>query len=363
MMNALLVLALLAQDADLSVTGKAMRQDKDYELTVSGKGKALQDQEIVSLRFRRLANRVNWADGAIVTETADDGIDRVAKVEHQAFVHAEAFPAAGEVEVHVGVGAPETSASRQFHRVFRTASPAETAHAIGSDAAAADAAIHGLARMLDDVEALQNEPPPKRQQRLQKRVDWRKHAYRQEVATSSLSASARALSQWMDDLDAAAELERSGKDLSGMLSTLTGTPFSRAEARNQLSAIEAVSLRERGLLIVREIEAVARGIAAAVSAGDARAWGRQDKEFTRTLELLRENDARFRGALSGGRYAALVDLPGGTLDDLIVQTVEYLQAAAACIRCTPSSSADVDDLGRKVLERAASFEVRIRTQP
>ena len=363
MMNALLVLALLCQDADLSVAGKAKRHDKDYELTVSGKGKALQDQDAVTLRFRRLANRVNWADGAIVTETVDDEIGRVAKVEHQTFVHAEPFPAAGEVELHVGVGAPETANARQVHRVFRVASLTEMAHAIGSDAAAIDAALRGLGRLLDDVEALKNDPPMKRQQRLQKRVDWRKNAYREEISASSLSASARALSLWMDDLDAAAELERSGKDLSGMLSTLTGKPFAREDARNQLSVIEAVSLRERGLLIVRELEAVAREIAAAVSAGDAKTWARHDKEFTRTLEMLRENDGKFRGAPSGGRYAALVDLPGGTLDELIVQTIEYLQAAASCIHCAPSSSTDFDNLGRTLMDRAAAFEVKIRTQP
>ena len=64
MINALLVLALVAQD-DVAVTGKGRREGGEYELTVSGKGKGLQGQQSVTLKFRRLANRVNWEDGAI----------------------------------------------------------------------------------------------------------------------------------------------------------------------------------------------------------------------------------------------------------------------------------------------------------
>lgn len=365
MMNALLVLSLLCQDADLSVSGKAGRHDKDFELTVSGKGRALQDLEFVHLRFRALANRLHWADGAIVTEAADEDVGRVAKVEHQAFTHVEAFAAAGEVEVRIRLGAADggPSDATQIHRVFRTATLPETAHAIGADADAFDAALRGVRRMLEDVDALKNEPAPpmKRQGRLQKRVDWRRNAYRQALASSSLGASARALSQWMDDMDGAVELERTGKDPSGMISTLTGKPFAWDEARTQLSAIEAASLRERALLIVREVQAVAREIGAAVSIGDEKSWNRKDKEFTRTLEQLRQNDGKVRGGAAGGRYAALVDLGSGSVDDLIVEAIAYLQAAAGCLRCT-GATGDVEELGRKLLDRASAFEVKIRTQ-
>lgn len=366
MMNALLVLALLCQDGDLSVSGKAKRQDKEYELTVSGKGKSLQDQEMVTLRFRRLANRLHWADGTLVTEAVDDEIRRVAKVEHQAFVHAEHFPTAGEVELHIGLGNPESGGaeSRQVHRVYRVASLSEEAHAIGNDAAAFDAAVQGVRKLLDDVEALKKETtaPMKKQGRLQKRIDWRKNAYRQEIAHSYLSASARALTQWLEDVENASELEHAGKDTSAMISSLTGKPFTWDEARVQLSAIEAASLRERALLIVREIEAVGREITTAVAAADLRAWTHHDKEFTKAFEMLRAADGKFRGSPSGGRYAALVDLSSGTLDDLIVEAMCYLQAASSCIHCAPSSTTDFEELGRKLMDRAAAFEVRIRTQ-
>lgn len=363
MMHALLVLALLGQDADLSVEGRAKRHDKDYELTIVGRGGALRDQEFVHLRFRRLANRLNWADGAIVTEAVDEDAGRVAKVESQFFSHVEAFAAPGEVEVHVRVGGAEGGPTdvRQPHRVLRVATPAETAHAIGADAAAFDAALRGVRRMLEDVDALKKEAPMKRQSRLQKRVDWRKNAYRQEAAASFLSASARALGQWMDDVEAATELERSGKDLSGMISGLTGRPFSWDEVRPQLGVIETASLRERALLLVREIGTVARDIASAVSAADEKSWSRKDKEFSRVLGMLRESDGQFRATILGGRYAALADLDSGTIDDLVVEAVAYLQAAAGCVRCAGSTN-DFEELGRKLLDRAAAFEVKIRTQ-
>jgi len=361
MMNALLVLALLTQDADLSVTGKAKREDKEYELTVSGRGKSLQDHDQVRLRFTRFANRVNWSDGAIVTEAVDDDSERVAPVEKQAFTHPERFRTAGEVEVRIGLG-PE---GFQVRRILRAASPHETAHAIVSDAKQIDAVLLAAGRMLADLEALKKDPAPpmKRQGRLQKRVEWRKNASRQEIAHSFLSASAQALERWMDDVEHLAELEQAGKDNAGLLSSLSGKPFTGEEAKAQLSTIEAVSLRERALLIVREVVALGRDIAAAVSAGDAASFARKDKEFTKTVEMLREADGVFRKAPSGGRYAALVDLNGSTIDDLVIEAAGYLQAAAGCIHCTPSSVSDFDDLGRKLMDRAAAFEVRIRTQP
>ncbi|HZF00026.1 MAG TPA: hypothetical protein VE981_23660 [Planctomycetota bacterium] len=366
-MNAVLIMALLCQDADLSVTGKAKRQDKEYELTVAGKGRALNDQEIVSLHFRRLGNRVHWPDGMLVTEPIDEEIGRVAHVENQSFTHAEKFATAGEVEVRIGVANPEGGPSepRQIRRVFRTASLPEEAHALVTDAKEFDAALRGVRRILDDVDTMKAEPMPpvKKQGRLQKRIDWRKNAYRQQVADSSLTASARALALWMDDVENATELEQSGKDAAGMISALSGTPFSWADARNRLLTLEAVSLRERALLIVREIEELAREITSAGSSGDGHRWARLEKELSRTLEMLKEADHGFREGIAGGHYASLVDLPQGTVADLIQETADLFQAAASCIHCTPSADADLADLGRKLMDRAAAFEVRIRTHP
>jgi len=359
MMNALLVLALLTQDADLTVTGKAKREDKEYELTVSGRGKALQDRDQVRLRFTRFVNRLTWADGSLAVEALDDDSERVAPVEKLAFTHVERFQTAGDVEARIGWG-PEGFPVR---RIFRAASPHETAHAIGSDARQVEAAVRAAGLVLADLEALKKDAAMKRQSRLQKRIDWRKQAVRQELARSFLSASAHALTMWMDDVEHAVELEQAGKDAAGMLSSLSGKPFTWDEARAQLATIEAVSLRERGLLIVQEVVALGREIAAAVATGDAAGFPRKDKEFTKTVEMLRAADAEVRKGPHGGRYAAMTDLPDGSVDDLVVEAAGVLQAAAGCIHCAPSSVSDFDELGRKLMDRAAAFEARIRTQP
>ena len=39
----------------------------EYELRISGTGKGLPEHEGVSLRFRRLANRLEWAGGSLGT--------------------------------------------------------------------------------------------------------------------------------------------------------------------------------------------------------------------------------------------------------------------------------------------------------
>ena len=60
--------------------------------------KNLKDQEIVSLRFRRLENRLNWEEGTIVTSPVEEETGRAAYVEKSAFVHHERFLIPGEVE-------------------------------------------------------------------------------------------------------------------------------------------------------------------------------------------------------------------------------------------------------------------------
>jgi hypothetical protein len=366
MINALL-LSLLCQDPEVSVNARGHRQEGQYELTLSGKGKGLQDQEIVSLKFRRFENRVNWADGAITTQPVEEETVRTAVVEKQEFSHQEKFPTAGEVEVRIGLGRPEDGAAdaRAIRRVFRVSSLPEEAHAIASDAKSFDAALRGVRSMLEDLEALKNEPAPpmKKQGRLQKRIDWRKNAYRPEIAHSFLSASARALTLWMDDVENAAELERSGKDAETMISQLSGKPFTWTEARSQLSTIEALALRERALLLVREIEAFVRDIGAAAQAGNAARWTRMEKEFERVADALQEADQSFRGGSSGSHYAASVDLESGTVGDLVAQARHYLQAAAGCVHCAPAAGSDFEELGRNLMDRAAAFEVRIRTIP
>jgi hypothetical protein len=366
MMNALLVLVVLCQDAEVSVTGHGRRHEGEYELTVAGKGKGLKDQEAVGLRFRRLANRVNWEDGSIATVPLDDEAGRMAYVEKNQFVHRERFKVPGEVEVRIGLPHPQDAPAedRQIRRNFRVASPAEEASAIGSAAKRFDVALRGARLMLEDIESLKCDvcPAARKQGRLQKRIEWRLGAVRQEIADNFLTASSQAMALLMSDVENALDLERAGKELTGMMSALTGQPFSWEETRERLARIEEISLRERALLTVRSIDALANQIAAFVHTGEANAWARAEKEFARTIETLRDGDRETRTGPSGGQYAALVDISGAALEGLIAQTKEYLHTAAGCVQCAKSADAEFAERGQALMDRAAAFEIRARTR-
>ncbi len=366
MINALLVLALLGQEADVAVTSHGRRQGGEYELTVAGKGKGLRDHEIVSLTFRRLSNRMNWEDGALRSVPAEDEIRRSATVENNAFVHHERFALPGEVEVLISRshadGAP--SGAEPLCRVFRIASLPEEAFAIGSAAKRFDGALIGLRRMLDDLDAIRGEscPPARKRAQLQKRIDWRMNAYRQEIADSFLDASARTLSQLMADLESAIELERNGKDTAMMLSALNGKAFAWDEVRSQLDAIEAASLRERALLTVRAADAMAEEIASRVRSKETAGWARQEKDLVRTLDALRENDKAWRSGAAGEAYRRLVDGAGVSFEEYLSQAGEYLHAGAACLHCTKPDDGVFAELGQTLTDRSAAFETRLRSR-
>ena len=366
MMQALLVLALMGQDVDVAVTGHGRRHGGEYELTVAGKGKGLKDQEIVSLKFRRLTNRMNWEEGALVAAPAEDEVSRVATVENNSFAHQEQFAVPGEVEVRISRSHPDgaPAAEGEIHRVFRVSSLPEEANAIGSAAKRFEGALRGVRKMLDDIEAIRGEscPPARKQAHLQKRIDWRKNAYRQEIADSFLTASAQALGQLLTDLEAALDLERNGKDTAMLVSSLSGKPFSWEEARAQLGKVEALSFRERALLVVRTAVATAQQIADGVRSKEAASWARNEKDITRTLEALREADHAWRTAPSGPQYAVLVDGAGATLEGFLMEAGEYLHAGAACIHCTKPDDGVFAELGRSIMDAAAQFENRVRAQ-
>src|SRR5688572_7671622 len=194
MIKALMVLSLVVQDADVAVTGHGRRHGGEFELTVAGKGQGLREQEIVSLKFRRMANRLSWEDGALSTAPAEEEVGRAATVDRHEFVHHERFATAGEVEVLISRSHPDgaPAGGGVIRRVFRVSSLSEEANAIGSAARKFDGAVRGVRMMLDDLAAIREEmcPPARKLAQLQKRIDWRKNAYRQEIADSLLGASA-----------------------------------------------------------------------------------------------------------------------------------------------------------------------------
>jgi len=365
MINALLVLALVGQDADITVTGHGRRIGGEYELTVAGKGKGLPDQEIVSLKFRRLANRIRWEDGLLVTAPVEEEICRAATAADHAFVHRERFAVPDDVEVRIARSHPDgaPAGSGEVRRVFRTASLPEQAHALGSAAKRFDGALRGVKMILDDLDAIRDDmcPHARKQAHLQKRIDWRKNAYRQEIADSFLGASARALTQVMSDIDVALDLERNGKETTSMVSSLTGKPFSWEETRELLAAIEAVSLRERALRIVKAAEAIAQETAA-VRSGDAGAWARAEKEFTRALDALEDQDQAWRTGPSAEAYLAAVDAAGAGLDGFLSFVREVLKAGAACIHGGKPDEGHFAELGQSLMDQAGTFETRVRSR-
>lgn len=350
MINALLVMAL-CQDADVVVTAHGRRSGGEYELTVTGKGKGL--QETVGLRFRRVANRLTWEDGVLVTAPTGEETAVQAMVENNGFVHRERFAVPGEVEVRIG----ESSEPR----VFRASTWTEEAFAIESAARRFDSALRGVRLMVGDLDAARGErcPATRRQLQVQKRIEWRRNAYRQEIEDSFLTASAHALTLLMADVESAQEMDRAGKDGSTMLSMLTGKPFSWDEVRGQIDAIEAVSLRERVLLVVRALGAMGREIAAVVRSGEARRWSRMEKELTRAVDALEDGDQAARTGPLADRYGTLVE---SSIESLLTQVREVLQGGERCIRCVASADGEFSGLVQALTDRVGALEEKVRSR-
>src|SRR5438034_8666136 len=101
MMNAMILLAALAAQSDVALEAHVRRLGAEYELSITGKSRSLPDGSIASLRFLRMANRIDWAARSIVTQPLDRAWGRFASVERGAFHHRELLAGPGEVEVDV----------------------------------------------------------------------------------------------------------------------------------------------------------------------------------------------------------------------------------------------------------------------
>lgn len=355
MINALLLVLVAGQDGEVVVTGSGRRTGGEYELRIAGSGKSLREGESVNLRFRRLAHRVDWTTGSIATVPVGDEVARSAPVERSGFVHQERFAAAGEVEVVIG------AEDRSIRRVFRVSTLPEEASATASAAKRFDSALRGLRLMIDDVDATKDGmcPAGRKQAQLQKRIDWRRKAYREEIADSFLSASSDALGRLMTDIESAIELERAGKDVTSLMFSLTAEPFCWDEARTLVGEIEALSLRERSLLTVRTLGALSKEIAEKVRAGNTSGWIRAEKEFSRAIETLFEADQAARTGPLGAAYAEAADASGATLEGLIGQAREFLNAGGGAIGGAMADDGCLAELAKALQDRVAAFEQRL----
>jgi len=357
MINALLLVMAAAQD-EMTVTGSGHRTDGEYELRISGTGKGLPEHEGVSLRFRRRANRLDWAAGSLGTVAVGDELSRTAPVERNGFVHQERFASPGEVEVVIGSG------DRAIRRVFRLSTLPEEANAIAASAKRFDSALRGVRSLVDDVDATKDEmcPVGRKQAQLQKRIDWRRKAYREEIADSFLAASADALGRLMTDIESAIELERSGKDATSLMFSLSAEAFSWDVARAMIAEIETVSLRERALLTVETLARVTEEIADKVRTGATAGWLRAEKEYSRTIEALFESDQAARTGPIGAAYAQAADESGTTLESLIGQARAVVKSAAGCVGGAMADDAAFADQAKSLRDRLTAFEHRLRAQ-
>lgn len=358
MINALLLLMVAGQDGDAAVTGSGRRTGGEYELKVTGAGKPFKESESVSLRFRRLANRVDWPTGSLRTVAVGDEIARTAAVEKNGFVHHERFATPGEVEVVIGAD------DRPIRLVIRVSTLPEEANAIAAASKRFDAAIRTLRLMVDDIEATKDEmcPVGRKQSQLQKRIDWRRKAARDEIADSFLTGSADALGRVMTDIESAIDLERAGKDTTSLMFSLSEESFCWDEARALIGAIETLSLRERALLTVRTLDGLAKEIAEKVRAGSTNGWNRAEKDFSRAIETLFEADQAARTGAAGAAYADVADDSSATLEALIGQARGLLKTAGDSIGGATADDAGATDLGKSLRDRVASVEQRLRAR-
>jgi hypothetical protein len=357
MINALLLVMAAAQD-EMTVTGSGHRTGGEYELRISGTGKGLPEHDGVSLRFRRLANRLDWAGGSLGTVAVGDELPRTAAVEKNGFVHQERFASPGEVEVVIGSG------DRAIRRVFRLSTPPEEANAIAASAKRFDSALRGVRLLVDDVDATKDEmcPVGRKQAQLEKRIDWRRKAYREEIADSFLSASADALGRLMTDIESAIELERSGKDTTSLMFSLSAESFCWDDAREMIGDIETVSLRERALLTVGTLARVAEEITEKVRSGATAGWLRAEKEYSRTIETLFEADQAARTGPIGAAYAQAVDESGTTLESLFDQARGVVRSASSCVGGAMADDGAFADQVKSLRDRLTAFEHRLRAR-
>jgi hypothetical protein len=308
MMNMALAAVLLCQDPEVSV--RVRRQGGEYDLTLTGK--ALTEESIVRLTFQRRINRMDWTSGVIETVALDSGSERCAVVEDGRFVHKERFTTAGEFEVRIVIQREDGEDSRgdySFRRIVRIGSAAEGAVEILEAARKMDSALAAGHALLDGVPSLRGV-----------------RRCRGLIAEGTLSASAGAFLLLLEDSERALEMDR-----SVLISALTGEPFSWEKAREALVAVEALSLRERGLLFVREVDALRHE---AVS----------DRGFLRAIGVLREMEEESRSRMSGSGTATL----GGLLQALEV----YVQSA--------TGSGEREERQQTVMEMASALEHHFR---
>jgi hypothetical protein len=135
-------------------------------------------------------------------------------------------------------------------------------------------------------------------------------------------------------------------------STLTGVE--RRVSRNYLDTVRARLAAESGVeaALARLQNRMLRG-----ALWTDLSWSvADDREIRLDGHVVRD-----AGFLDSGSYAEHGGFHRVRISD--AQARQYLQAAAGCVHCAPAAGSDFEGLGRNLMDRAAAFEVRIRTIP
>jgi hypothetical protein len=254
----MLAVAVSAQ-SDLVVQSRTRREAGGCELAIAGKARGFPDGTVVTLRFRRMANRADWTSKEIVTGPLDPSWVRCVSLERGAFHLRERLDPPGDVEVEFVLASQGVEdGPPALRQVFHGASVAERIRSLRADAKRMDRAI--------DEAAAQRRP-------------------REKVPSGELTATADLLDLFLSDVERLRDAPPRG---AVALSSITGGPLSVAGQRETLEWIGEIARRERRLVIVGELRRVTQEILSLAASGEPRKWSRALPGLEKSLQALEE---------------------------------------------------------------------------
>jgi hypothetical protein len=337
-------LAVALQDPDLAVQGRVRKRGGEYELTLVGRGKSLEDGATVGLRFHPVARRLSWEDRSIEVFTPSEAAaGRAVEVKKGAFAHVERFAAPGTVEVRILIERDGKPALDPIVRTFRLAPAAEVAEAIESDLAALDRAGEALLVLLEEGEGILDAPcgAGRRGREYRAKVERRVAGWREAMSKSALPAAAEAFTRLIGDVETSVH-----SPCVRPLSSLSGRPFHLEEVSSYLEGIREAMGREARVAVAGEIEAIRAEVVGLARAGDSRAWDRAEGGIRKSLEAL-------RGFLAGREWAS------EKFVELLDQTSELVQMAASAVSCPGSVGLELEERQEAVGCAIRAFEQEI----
>jgi len=334
MMETLLALALVVQDPDLAVQGRVRKRGGEYELTLVGRGKSLEEDMTVGLRFHPVARRLDWESRSIGTFTPEEAAaGRCAPVKRGAFTHVERFAAPGVVEVRILLEKEGKGPIAPIVRTFRLAPGSEVAEALESDLKELARAGEGLLTLIEEGEGILDAPcgAGRRGREYRLKLERRVAGWREAMSRISLPAAAEAFARLAGDVESAAH-----SPCVRPLSSLSGRPFFVEETPAYLEGIREAMERETMIIVAGELEAIRAEAVALARVGDSRGWNRAEASLRKSLDALRGPVAR-----------------NGKLASILARTDEIVQLAASAIVCPGS-------VGMQLEDQQESLEASIR---